>query len=121
MSHQPIEDTEEYFVKSRKYVVNNFAFSEHDDSTEFEVRRYDKCFYITMVGGDLTNSPLIQQKYLAYLDAERLDATDDISLQSYDPEDFYSWALEPCLPLFETLAPAPEQKAGTTLYDRFYP
>jgi hypothetical protein len=105
-----------------KYVVNCFLYSVHDDNSQLEVRRYGKCFYITMAPENFIDSPPIKQQYLDYLAAERSDITNDDNMaEDYKPEDFYTWALEPCLPLFETVAPAPKQNLKTTLHDFLHP
>ncbi|KAF4629894.1 hypothetical protein G7Y89_g8252 [Cudoniella acicularis] len=94
---------EDEMFRPPKYVVNSFLCSVHDDNSQLEVRRYSKCFYITMAPENFVDSPPIKQQYLDYLAAERSDATDDDNMaEDYNPEDFYAWALEPCLPLFET-------------------
>jgi hypothetical protein len=93
-----------------KYFVNSFLSSLQDDDSQLEVRRYGKCFYITMAPENFVGSPSIKQQYLSYLAAERSDVTNDDSMaEDYTREDFYAWALEPCLPLFETVAPDPKQ------------
>lgn len=113
---------EDEMLRPLKYVVNSFLFSVHDDNSQLEVRRYGKCFFITMAPENFVNSPSIKQQYLEYLAAERSDATDDDNMaEDYNPEDFYSWALEPCLSLFETIAPAPKQNLKITLHDFLHP
>ena len=105
-----------------KYFVNSFLCGVDDDNSQLEVRRYGKCFYITMAPENFVDSPHIKQQYLDYLAVERSDATDyDNMVEDYSPEDFYAWALEPCLPLFETLAPAPKQNLKITLHDFLHP
>ncbi|CZR64314.1 uncharacterized protein PAC_14212 [Phialocephala subalpina] len=105
-----------------KYFVNGFLFSVHDDNSQLEVRRYGKCFYITMARENFVDSPSITQQYLDYLAAERSDVTDDDTMvEDYNPEDFYAWALDPCLPLFENLAPTPKQNLKITLHDFLHP
>ena len=116
-----IHEEDEMF-RPPKYVVNSFLCCVHDDNSQLEVRRYGKCFYITMAPENFVDSPPIKQQYLDYLAAERSDATDDDNIaEDYNPEDFYAWALEPCLPLFETIAPAPKQNLKITLHDFLYP
>ncbi|RFU31064.1 hypothetical protein B7463_g5292, partial [Scytalidium lignicola] len=111
---------QEIFEQS-KYVVNGFFFSINDDKSELEVRRYDKCFYISLAPENLEDSPHMKNEYLRYLDAERSQENDHDQLHGTGPEDFYDWALEPCLHLFETMAPEPEQNHAVTLRDYFYP
>ena len=60
-----------------KYFANSFLCSVHDDNSQLEVRRYGKCFYITMAPENFVDSPPIKKQYLDYLAAERSDATDD--------------------------------------------
>ena len=75
-----------------------------------------------MAPENFVDSPRIKQQYLDYLAAERSDATDDDNMvEDYSPEDFYAWALEPCLPLFEALAPAPKHNLKITLHDFLHP
>jgi hypothetical protein len=101
---------DEIFRPPPKYVVNSFLCSLHDDDSQLEVRRYGKCFHITMAPENFVDSPSIKQQYLSYLAAERSDVTNDASMaEDYNPEAFYAWALSPCLPLFETVAPDPKQ------------
>ena len=117
----PMYDEDEIF-RPPKYVVNGLVFSMYDDNSQLEVRRYGKCFYITMAPENFVGSPPIKQQYLDYLAAERSDVTDDDNkAKYYSPEDFYAWALEPCLPLFETVAPAPKQNLKITLHDFLHP
>jgi len=100
------------------------AGSERDDDDEslLDVRRYGKCFYITMAPENFVDSPPIKQQYLDYLAAEKFDVTDNGNMaEDYNPEDFYTWAFEPCLPLFETVAPAPKQNFKTTIHDFLHP
>jgi len=40
-----------------KYVVNSFLFGTNDDKSRLEVRRYDKCFYISLDLENLQDSP----------------------------------------------------------------
>ncbi|KAH6693336.1 hypothetical protein BKA61DRAFT_624523 [Leptodontidium sp. MPI-SDFR-AT-0119] len=116
-----IHEEDDMFIPP-KYVVNSFVWSLHDDNSQLEVRRYGKCFYITMAPENFVDSPPIKQQYLDYLVAERSDVIDDDNVaEDYHPEDFYAWALEPCLPLFESVAPAPEQNPKTTLHDFLHP
>src|ERR1700704_6203778 len=94
-----------------KYVVNSFHFSvrDDDDESQLDVRRYGKCFYITMAPENFVDFPPNKQQYLDYLAAEKSDVTDNGNMaEDYNPEDFYAWALEPRLPLFETVAPTPK-------------
>jgi len=94
----------------------------NDDNSQLEVRRYGKCFYIKMTPENFVDSTPIKQQYLNYLAAERSDVTDDENMvEDYNPEDFYAWALEPCLPVFETLAPAPKQNLKITIHDFLHP
>lgn len=75
-----------------------------------------------MAPENFVNSPLIKQQYLDYLAAEICDVADDDNMvEDYHPEDFYDWALEPCLPLFEASAPAPKQHLKITLHDYLNP
>jgi hypothetical protein len=107
-----------------KYAVNSFHFSvrDDDDESQMDVRRYGKCFYITMAPENFVDSPPIKQQYLDYLAAEKSDVTDNGNMaEDYNPEDFYAWALEPCLLLFETVAPAPKSNLGITIYDFLHP
>ncbi|KAK0114661.1 hypothetical protein ONS95_014146 [Cadophora gregata] len=116
-----IHEEDEMF-RLPKYFVNGLLFSIHDDNSQLEVRRYGKCFYITMSPDNFVDSPAIKQQYLDYLAAERSDATDDDNMaEDYSPEDFYAWALEPCLPLFEIVAPTPEKNPKITLHDFLHP
>ncbi|KAE9376600.1 hypothetical protein N431DRAFT_435874 [Stipitochalara longipes BDJ] len=116
------EDVEDDEMFRPKYFVNTFTFGRHDDDCQLEVRRYGKCFYITMALENFVDSPAIKQQYLDYLAAERSDTTDDHNiLEDYSPEDFYEWALQPCVPLFETLAPAPKENLKITLHDFRHP
>lgn len=103
-------DEEDEMFRPPKYAVSSFLCSIYDDDSRLEVRRYGKCFHITMAPENFVDSPRIKPQYLDYLAAERSDATgDDNMVEEYSPEDFYAWALEPCLPLLETLAPVPKQ------------
>ncbi|KAH7330370.1 hypothetical protein BKA65DRAFT_539528 [Rhexocercosporidium sp. MPI-PUGE-AT-0058] len=75
-----------------------------------------------MAPENFVDSPPIKQNYLDYLAAQKFDATDDNNItENYNLEDFYIWALEPCLPLFETIASAPKQNLKVTLHDFLYP
>lgn len=116
--------SDENFIPPQ-YVVHSFYFSvnEHDNDSQLEVRRHGKCFYITMAAENFTDAPPIKQQYLSYLAAERSGMTDDGSMaEDYHEEDLYAWALEPCLPLFESLAPAPPTpNLKTTLHDFLHP
>ncbi|KAF8864637.1 hypothetical protein BDZ45DRAFT_669409 [Acephala macrosclerotiorum] len=115
-------DEEDEMFRPPKYAVNSFSCSIHDDNSQLEVRWHGKCFYITMAPENFVDSPPIKQRYLGYLAAERCDTTDDDNMvEDYNPEDFYAWALEPCLPLFETLAQAPKQNLKVTLHDFLHP
>lgn len=110
-----------------QYVVHSFLFSEHDDSSQLEVRRHGKCFYITMASENFNDSPPIKQQYLSYLAAERSDATDGNSMSSdnnYKSRGLLCMGPLACLPLFETLAPAPPKqnpKPTLTLHDFLHP
>jgi len=67
-------------------------------------------FHITMAPENFVDSPSIKQQYLHCLAAERSDITNnEYMAEDYNPEAFYAWALSPCLPLFETVAPDPKQ------------
>jgi len=113
---------EDEMLRPPQYIVNSFLWSENDDDSQLEVRRYGKCFYIAMTPEDFVDSPSIKQQYLDYLAVERSDATDvDNMVEDYDSADFYTWALEPCLPFFEALAPAPKQNIKITVYDFLHP
>lgn len=116
-----LDEQDEMFTPP-KYVVNGLLFSIYDDNSQLEVRRYGKCFYITLAPENFVDSPLLKQQYLDYLTAERSDVTDDKNVaEDYHPEDFYAWALEPCVPIFETVAPAPKENPKITLQDFLYP
>ena len=111
---------EDEMFRPPKYAVNSFHFSvrDDDDESQMDVRRYGKCFYITMAPENFVDSPPIKQQYLDYLAAEKSDVTDNSNMaEDYNLEDFYAWALEPCLLLFETVAPAPKSNLGITIYD----
>ena len=61
---------------------------------------------------EVCRSPPIKQQYLYYLVAESYEASNDGSMvEGYSPEDFYAWALEPCPPHFESLAPVPKAES----------
>lgn len=113
---------EDEMFRPPKYFVNGFSSSIHDDNSQLEVRRYGKCFYITMAPENFVDSPHIKQQYLDYLAAERADITGDGDMvEDYSPEDLYAWALEPCVSLFETLAPAPKHNPKITIHDFLHP
>jgi tRNA A-37 threonylcarbamoyl transferase component Bud32 len=114
--------SEDEMFRPPKYFVNSWVCSLQDDDSQLEVRRYGKYFYITMAPENFVDSPSIKQQYLSYLAAERSDVTDDASMaEDYSPEDFYAWALEPCLPLLETVAPDPKQNLKITVHDFLHP
>ncbi|KAH8820263.1 hypothetical protein F5884DRAFT_744624 [Xylogone sp. PMI_703] len=105
-----------------KYVVNGFMCSIYDDKSYFEVRRYDKCFSISIASQNLESSPALRNTYLSYLETERSQANDhDDDLDDGGPEEFYDWALQPCSHIFESVAPEPEQNNEMTLHDYFHP
>lgn len=68
---------EDEIFRPPQYFVNGFSYSVNDDDALLEVRRYDKCFYITLAPEDFANPPPIKQQYLEDLAAERADTNDD--------------------------------------------
>ncbi|KAH8756938.1 hypothetical protein BGZ57DRAFT_944677 [Hyaloscypha finlandica] len=93
-----------------------------DADSQLDVRRYGKCFCITMAPENFVDSPPIKQQYLDYLATEKSDVTDNGNMaEDYNLEDFYAWALEPYLLLFESVAPAPKPNLRITIYDFLHP
>ncbi|TVY36971.1 hypothetical protein LOCC1_G006933 [Lachnellula occidentalis] len=107
-----------------EYILSEFSYSMNDDDNKslLQVRRYNQCFYISLTPENLESSPTIKQEYLRFLEAERADFDHNgQSNGSVDPEDFYDWALKPCLPLLKDIAPVPKQLPRMSLYDYYYP
>jgi len=108
---------------SRRVYRERVLLRMNDDGNEslLQVRRYNKCFHISLAPENLESSPSIKHEYLRFLEAERADFGDNWqSAGSVDPEDFYDWALKPCLPVFKDMAPVPKQLPRMWLYDYYY-
>jgi tRNA A-37 threonylcarbamoyl transferase component Bud32 len=92
------------FPQKPPYIVTSFLCNTQNDEAQIGVRCYDSCFYINMAPENFLSSPGFYDDYLHGLDAIKSDQESTDEIDRVRPEDFYIWALTPCLPLFEKLS-----------------
>ncbi|EPE34820.1 hypothetical protein GLAREA_10515 [Glarea lozoyensis ATCC 20868] len=107
------------------YVVSEIGFSQDDENSYLEVRRYNKRFYIHIKPENLEGSARITEEYLRFINAERREnfpGKDEEVEETpvFVDEDFYDWALKCCSPLFQKLAPAPEPELQKMSLSEYY-
>ncbi|KAM3072752.1 hypothetical protein ACMFMF_007084 [Clarireedia jacksonii] len=86
------------------YIVTSFLCNTQNDEAQIGVRCYDSCFYINMAPENFLSSPTFYDDYLHGLDAIKSDQGSCDEIDRVLPEDFYTWALTPCMPHFENLS-----------------
>ncbi|RSL94104.1 hypothetical protein CEP52_012818 [Fusarium oligoseptatum] len=106
-----------------RYEIEHHITSTRDDDHDarFTVRRNGKAFYIKVSPSQFSNSPMMTEKYLSYL--EVLRSGEEVLGDIYDT-DVYEWVMAPFEPLFAELAPSPPclpEDIMITLQDHLFP
>ncbi|KAJ3526201.1 hypothetical protein NM208_g11305 [Fusarium decemcellulare] len=120
----------------RYRIISYVSSNEHDDNDWFalEIRLNGTLFHVGVRLSKFRNSPSLTQKFHQYLACLKADGDDYDEDKSADMEtgqeaagpavtiiDCFSWAVDPCLELFESVAPPPNDVSSVTLLDFFRP
>ncbi len=94
-------------ASSPRYTIEYHSTSIHEDDHDasFKIRRNGKAFYILVSPSNFVDSPIMAEKYRAYL--EVLRSGEEVVGDIYDT-DVFEWVMAPFKALLVELAPPPQ-------------